>query len=159
MYEGCFDDPHGADYYAVLQCDTSSTSSDIKASYYRLALQYHPDKKRLSDTRPPPPSSLTEGHGQSEAAISIQDGRKLDYIWSVPSANGLSFELVSEAYQVLSNEELRYEYDTRRAVQVHAGVNAEDISIDEFDRDDSCDSYHKQCRCGDTYNVSPATVT
>jgi len=61
-----------------------------------------------------------------------------------------SFELIFQAYQVLSNEELRRDYDERRAVRVHVGVNAEDVYINEFDRDDdSCDDdryYHRQCQ-------------
>jgi hypothetical protein len=175
--DGCFDNPssyEAADYYAVLQCNASSStsSSDIKAAYYRLALLYHPDKQE-QDRRPFPFSSpaaaAAAGGSVSETAVVHgQSTISLDCSGvAVPSSTvhrggGLSFELISQAYQVLSNEELRRDYDERRAVRVHAGVNAEDVSINEFDRDDdNCDDdryYHRQCRCGDLYEVSQATI-
>ena len=173
-----------ADYYAVLQCDASSStsSSDIKSAYYRLALLYHPDKQQ-HDRRPPLFSSPAGDAATSGSASGSRSEATVAYEQSTvnPDCSGvvapsstvhrggacadagltLSFELISQAYQVLSNEELRRDYDERRAVRVYAGVNAEDVSINEFVRDDdSCDDscYHRQCRCGDMYEVSQATV-
>lgn len=37
--------PRMKDYYAILECTPLSTVNDIKKSYRKLALQYHPDKK------------------------------------------------------------------------------------------------------------------
>lgn len=178
--DGCFDDPSyaAADYYAVLQCDASSStsSSDIKAAYYRLALLYHPDKQQQQqqDRRSPLFPSLTasatsttvggsvtittEAHEQSTVDLDCSGAAVLSSTVHRDGVSvGLSFELISQAYQILSNDKLRRDYDERRAVRVHAGVNAEDVCISEFDRDDdSCDDscYHRQCRCGGLYEVS-----
>jgi curved DNA-binding protein CbpA len=133
-------------------------------------LLYHPDKQQ-QDRRPSPFSSLAAAAGGSGSETTVAHGQSTVNLncsgVAVPSSTvhrgaGLSFELISQAYQVLSNDELRRDYDERRAVRVHAGVNAEDVSINEFDRDDdSCDDdrcYHRQCRCGDLYEVSQATL-
>lgn len=34
------------DYYAILEVSQTATTTTIKASYHRLALEHHPDKNR-----------------------------------------------------------------------------------------------------------------
>lgn len=62
-------------YYDLLQVKTSATGLEIKKSYRKLAIKYHPDKNP----------------GNEEAAE--------------------TFKQISEAYQVLSDEQLRSKYD------------------------------------------------
>lgn len=67
------------DYYKILEINPSSTAEDIKKSYRRLALKYHPD-------------------------------RNLDSRFSEDI-----FKEIVEAYQVLSNIELKNKYDYSRS--------------------------------------------
>ncbi|MGI8635766.1 MAG: DnaJ domain-containing protein, partial [Segetibacter sp.] len=40
---------HSKDYYRILEVRPSASQADIKKSYRRLALQYHPDKNLGSE--------------------------------------------------------------------------------------------------------------
>ena len=124
------------DFYSVLNCNPSSTLSEIKASYYRLALKCHPDKRR------------NEGGYEHECSLLAAPTSSSGTCEAEP----LSFEQISRAYQILSDPEQRIEYDTRRAVHQNAGINAEDVTIDEFN-ENGLDCYYRQCRCGDLYQV------
>jgi DnaJ-class molecular chaperone len=62
------------DYYSILQVEPDATLSDIKKSYKKLAIKYHPDKNKDSDSH-------------------------------------TKFVDINTAYQVLSDEKRRYEYD------------------------------------------------
>lgn len=64
------------DLYAILECSPSSTSEQIKASYRKLALKYHPDKG-----------------GDAEI-----------------------FKNLTHAYQILSDKNLRHQYDQSRLI-------------------------------------------
>lgn len=61
------------DYYETLGVSKSASKDDIKKAFYKLAAQYHPDKK---------------------------------------TGNEAKFKEVNEAYQVLSDDKKRKEYDT-----------------------------------------------
>ena len=68
--------------YTVLQCNKSSTSIELKKSYRKAALKYHPDR-------------CVESSNNGDTASST-----------------LKFQAVSAAYQVLSNEKRRSVYDS-----------------------------------------------
>lgn len=80
-------------YYDLLQVSTSATSLEIKKSYRKLAIKYHPDKNP----------------GNEEAAE--------------------TFKLVSEAYQILSDDQLRAKYDQYGIQDNSAGA---DFDPEEF---------------------------
>jgi len=64
-----------ATYYEILEVNKEATASEIKKSYYKLAIRFHPDKN------PNDPTAETK------------------------------FKEISEAYEILSNEEKRVAYD------------------------------------------------
>ena len=69
--------------YTVLQCNKSSTSIELKKSYRKAALKYHPDR-------------CVESSNSNDDSVSCT----------------LKFQAVSAAYQVLSNEKRRSVYDS-----------------------------------------------
>lgn len=83
------------DYYKILEVDRSASQEDIKKSYRKLAIKYHPDKNN--------------GDKESEE----------------------KFKEVSEAYDILSNEEKKSQYDRFGSV---GGANSDGGS--PFNMDD-----------------------
>ena len=78
------------DYYKTLGIERNASEKDIKKSYHKLALQFHPDKNK---------EPLAEK----------------------------KFKEISEAYEILSNEQKRKKYDM-------FGCNAElGVTMDPFD--------------------------
>jgi DnaJ-class molecular chaperone len=63
------------DYYIILEIDKTATKDEIKKSYRKLAMKYHPDR--------------TKGDKESEE----------------------KFKKINEAYQVLSDDTKRKQYD------------------------------------------------
>lgn len=105
------------DLYAMLEVERGSSYSEIKASYQRLVLQYHPDKNK---------------DVSSDHFISIQ-----------------------QAWQILSNEESRADYDKNLARINRTQIFSEEVPLSEFQSEPG-DTTHlrKQCRCGDYYELS-----
>ena len=68
-------------YYKTLNVSTKATQKEIKESYYSLAKKLHPDSQLKEDST------------------------------NFPEHQQEHFKLVTEAYQVLGNEERRKEYD------------------------------------------------
>jgi tetratricopeptide (TPR) repeat protein len=75
----------GADHYLVLGVDSRATASDIRKAYYFLARRFHPDRFRVGE---------------------LQDLRLRVEVY---------FTQVTEAYNTLSDPELRSMYDTELA--------------------------------------------
>ncbi len=71
------------DLYLILECSPDATTSEIKASYQKLILKYHPDKNTYS-----------EKHEKSEEIKQ-------------------KFIKINKAWQILNNETTRKEYDAR----------------------------------------------
>jgi len=76
------------DYYKILECNKYSTQEEIKKSYKKLALKYHPDKNK-----------------DDENCKNI-------------------FQEITEAYNILGNEEKRKKYDM-------FGIDDGEIQFDE----------------------------
>uniref|UniRef100_A0A1I7WAW5 J domain-containing protein n=1 Tax=Heterorhabditis bacteriophora TaxID=37862 RepID=A0A1I7WAW5_HETBA len=84
------------DHYAVLGLNTAATAKEVKAAYYKLSKQHHPD---------------TNPNNKDEAAIKFQQVGSLIPIY-------LSFLVsifkVLQAYEILGSDELRKIYDLDR---------------------------------------------
>jgi hypothetical protein len=87
------------DYYKILELEKIATIDDIKKSYRRLALKYHPDKNNS------------------------------------PNANEM-FQQISQAYQILSDENKRRDYDTSGNSSIEF-ESAEELFKNYFNKFDS----------------------
>eukprot|EP00308_Calcidiscus_leptoporus_P024896 CAMPEP_0119373258 /NCGR_PEP_ID=MMETSP1334-20130426/24405_1 /TAXON_ID=127549 /ORGANISM="Calcidiscus leptoporus, Strain RCC1130" /LENGTH=332 /DNA_ID=CAMNT_0007390971 /DNA_START=74 /DNA_END=1072 /DNA_ORIENTATION=+ len=83
------------DYYATLGVSRSSTADEIKKAYRKLAVKYHPDK--------------LAGQKATEAERAAAEQK---------------FKDVSEAYEVLSDEQKRSAYDSRGKEGLNGGCRA-----------------------------------
>jgi len=75
------------DYYRVLGVTPEASDAEIKRAYYNLARRYHPDKQSTHATPSP-----VDGAGDSENHVA-------------------KFQILGEAYHVLSDADLRQRYD------------------------------------------------
>ncbi|CCE61262.1 hypothetical protein TPHA_0A01790 [Tetrapisispora phaffii CBS 4417] len=79
-------DPSTKDLYAILEVDETITQDELKKQYRKLALKYHPDKVQTTD--------------------GDEDDVKLEY--------ELKFKEIISAYEILSDEEKRKQYDLQK---------------------------------------------
>ena len=84
------------DYYKILEVDRNATPDDIKKSYRKLAIKYHPDKN----------------NGDKAAEE--------------------KFKEVSEAYDILSNEEKKSQYDRFGSVGGNSGGGGNPFNMDDL---------------------------
>ena len=88
-------------YYKVLGVQPNASPSTIKKNYYKLAREYHPDRATGDDN-----------HRKTES-------------------NKTKFQEIAQAYQVLSDDQLRKEYDTNgRTTAVTAADSVSPSSLD-----------------------------
>lgn len=82
-------------YYSILEIDKNASEYDIKKSYRKLAMIYHPDKNKNKDAEE-------------------------------------KFKQISEAYQILSDKEKKFNYDNGIYNQKNSFSNPRDIFNDFF---------------------------
>jgi len=81
-------------YYKVLDVSHDATPSEIRKSFRSLARKYHPDKARFQNRNKANPQDL-----EPAALLDNKSGIKL------------SFSLISRAYEILSDQTKREEYN------------------------------------------------
>ena len=121
------------DYYDVLGLEPTCRYEDIRKAYRKLVTLYHPDKHMSSPTR------------EEEKEESIKRTHE--------------FYRVQEAYQILSDTELRSDYDNKRKLYYmkNSTVNAEVVSLSEMVMSQMGDGgvlYEKMCRCGASFEIT-----
>ncbi|CAB4401401.1 unnamed protein product [Rhizophagus irregularis] len=96
---GTAQEPLETELYDILGVSPTASSSEIKKQYYKLALQFHPDKNKSPDAEQ-------------------------------------QFKKISDAYQILSNPELRQKYNEFGGAEPEGGfVNPEDFFRQQFGGD------------------------
>ena len=121
-------------YYQVLGLEQSHTTGhplsqqDIKLAYRQALLQHHPDKSRSQN----PAQSKFRKYTVDEITI---------------------------AFQTLSNAHTRSEYDRSLCSQsekqkqrdtTSSQIGLETVDLDDLQRDEVGEYWHRGCRCGDT---------
>ena len=86
------------DYYKELGVSRTATDREIKKAFRKLALQYHPDKQMEGEA----------GEGNEEAEARREAAEK-------------KFREIAEAYEVLSDEELKGKYDRGEDIKPQPG--------------------------------------
>lgn len=108
----------GLDYYAIIDVPRDASISDIKLSYRKLALRLHPNRKRYPQHPNPRPEGTFESH-----------------LPTLPK--NTCWELLNEAYDVLSDDLRRQVYDCYGEEGLKRGVTAPDGEIAAY-------CYHKE---------------
>ena len=88
-------------YYDILQIDKNATTNDIKKSYRKLALQYHPDKNNGDDRRFKEISEayevLTNNNKRSQYDYNISHGVNYSFFGDLSNANDLFNEIFKQS--------------------------------------------------------------
>ena len=116
------------DYYESLGCRSDATHEELKRAYQRLALEYHPDKH-----------------------ASVQAGRSKEIQESTEK-----FIAIDRAWKVLSDIEMRKEYDARWTLRCAAQKwpVQDDVDLTDFEWNEDEQMYLYPCRCGGEYVLS-----
>ncbi|KAH8921460.1 DnaJ-domain-containing protein [Atractiella rhizophila] len=99
--------------YDTLSLQPSCSASDIRRSYLKLALKYHPDKVSHSHSS----ASLSPSKKQKEKEEAEE-----------------KFKSISRAYEVLSDEQTRKVYDSTGVVGRDGEWTAEKVGVEELER-------------------------
>lgn len=119
-------------YYDILGCTMDSTHHEIKHSYQKLALKYHPDKHAQNEELP---------HDAANDYSSL-------------------FIKLQKAWEILGNPETRNEFNARwkdHCIAQDWPVQ-EELDISDFDFDEDSECYIYGCRCGSDYVLTTKDV-
>ncbi|KAJ2841612.1 hypothetical protein IWW36_006203 [Coemansia brasiliensis] len=94
-----------SDAYTILGINEKSSMQEIKAQYYRICRQLHPDTQTAHQQQPPPLLNIEQTRW---SAMSIGERQ---------SAMREQFGMVRDAYEILANAQVRHKYDAMRQRQ------------------------------------------
>uniref|UniRef100_A0A182P8E1 J domain-containing protein n=1 Tax=Anopheles epiroticus TaxID=199890 RepID=A0A182P8E1_9DIPT len=114
-----------ASYYDVLQVSRTATTEEIRRSYQTLALQYHPDKRKVTERE----STTADG------------GKSADHL----------FICIDEAWKTLRDDRLRRIYDAELMQRSGEYFVNEVLTRADFEWDAEGSCFMHTCRCGGYY--------
>ena len=146
--------------YEVLGCVFDAPHEQLKCSYRKLVLKYHPDKQKQMEE--------SSSYITSDAFPRIVDGEPTDTHFLNRSADSQNaFHLIENAWSVLRDSETRAEYNatwTQYCLAQQWPIQ-ETIHFSEFDATQGDDvsevnemdrnyfTYVTDCRCGGIYSI------
>eukprot|EP00123_Amoebidium_parasiticum_P005462 comp16651_c0_seq1/m.14849 comp16651_c0_seq1/g.14849 ORF comp16651_c0_seq1/g.14849 comp16651_c0_seq1/m.14849 type:complete len:554 (-) comp16651_c0_seq1:203-1864(-) len=98
--------PQEVDYYSLLNLSKQATVDDIKASYRRLCVMYHPDKHQNQEDR----DAATVMFNKIQRAYEVLSDEKLRAIYDIHGQKGLDAGL-EIVLRTSSPSEIREEYE------------------------------------------------
>ena len=120
--------------YDILECNANSSQEEIKASYHRLLLIYHPDKSNKSIAN------------NLDIFLKIQSAYKL---LSKPDERASYDSLLQQISLKEKASELEANYDTENSyLQLEK----------DFDYDSENGVYLRRCRCGDYFRLNKIDI-
>lgn len=94
------------DHYKILEVSSDASQEEIKKSYRKLALKWHPDRHRSRSSDP-----------EAEKSTKIAEEK---------------FKKISDSYQILSDPSQKRQYDMLRSGNAAAGMGAGGFSASSF---------------------------
>ncbi|XP_072307583.1 dnaJ homolog subfamily C member 11-like [Eucyclogobius newberryi] len=139
------EEPKNQDYYSLLNVGKEATLEELKASYRRLCMLYHPDKHRDAELKRQAEqlfnqvqqafTVLSDDHARAIYDLFGKKGLEVDG-WEVVERKRTPAE-IREEYERLQREreERRLQQRTNPKGTISVGVDATDL-FDRFDEDD-----------------------
>ncbi|KAK7877543.1 hypothetical protein WMY93_031760 [Mugilogobius chulae] len=138
-------EPNNQDYYSLLNVRKEATLEELKSSYRRLCMLYHPDKHRDPELK----RQAEQLFNQVQQAFTVLSDDHARAIYDIFGTKGLEVEGWEVVERKRTPAEIREEYDRlqrereeRRLQQrtnpkgtISVGVDATDL-FDRFDDDD-----------------------
>ena len=95
------------DLYSILEVDNNCTKSDIRKSYKKLILKYHPDKHCINNKMNNVNNKMNDANDRMNGVNDKMNGVND----KMNDANDSMFIKIKYAYEVLYDDNKRYEYD------------------------------------------------
>lgn len=105
----------GVDPYGLLELDHKrykATADEIRKAYRRLVLTHHPDKKAAEKAAGNSPSPKRASKADSETVPELVDREEDDDEAEGEDEEDAEFKLLSQAWEMLGNEEKRRSFDS-----------------------------------------------
>ncbi|RKP10922.1 CSL zinc finger-domain-containing protein [Thamnocephalis sphaerospora] len=131
-----------ASLYDILEVTEHATRDDIRLSYQRLLLQYHPDKRAGERRRPAAETAAAGDPAGSSAATEEHLRQRLDD--------------VLRAWYTLGDTTRRADYDKqlRAARLCQPGPMDVEVDLDDMDYDEDTGVFTYACRCSGAYTLT-----
>ncbi|KAN0022255.1 hypothetical protein ACTFIU_004431 [Dictyostelium citrinum] len=138
-------------YYEILKVSIDADIEEIKKSYRKLALLYHPDKLNKENSieeNIDSPSSCLENNNNNNNNNSNNNN-------SNNNNNTKDFNDIQIAWETLKDDLLRKQYDSLLLEKKRQKYSVSDeIDLDDMEYIEENSEYIYPCRCGDHYIIT-----